>query len=209
MKSLKKVIMLITTLAIISCSTENNDGSFLVEMTLPIYGKQSIAQALDLGNFIKKELVQKEMSAYLRTFKLASTKLDELPDPERNIDVKPVTNFSLPITGIVIDARYLGLEPALSPFIINKNGIIYPSKSLNLESEKIIEKGILEYQEQLHSSFENDSRVGTNPLIIKASEAVGKNHKTDVLLDNQGFRNFINAHFRYKILNELNVIIVR
>jgi hypothetical protein len=72
--------------------------------------------------------------------------------------VKPVPNAPI-YTGIIIDAKGLGLQRAMSPCIYDENNnIIYGDKDLDLAF--ITQNGMVDYNA--------GARAGANPLIIKA-----------------------------------------
>lgn len=73
-------------------------------------------------------------------------------------------------TGVIIDCRGLGLNPVMSPVIINADGVkIYGHENLNFDL--IIDRGMADYAQ-------NDSmtaRAGSNPLRIRAQRLEGHN----------------------------------
>ena len=70
-------------------------------------------------------------------------------------------------TGLVIDCRGLGgINPVMSPVIKNANGqAIYGHQ--NLDYDKIIVNGMASYANDISDEISR-SRVGNNPLVIKA-----------------------------------------
>ena len=66
-------------------------------------------------------------------------------------------------TGLIVDCRGLGLKSVMSPVIKNANGTpIYGYK--NLDFDKVISEGMAQYAE----SFDEATRAGRNPIVVKA-----------------------------------------
>jgi hypothetical protein len=83
-------------------------------------------------------------------------------------------------TGLVIDARGLGLKPALAPQVLNERGkIVYSVAFAKRPSSK--EVGIIAYERGLDRARDKE-RVGSNPLVIVGLRARGRN-RTDVVID--------------------------
>jgi len=181
----------------------NSDSSVEVEIYLPLFGSGSLASALDLGNFIKKyESIQSFIPyrvAFLKTFKnndyQTTLKLSE------NISLK---NF----TGLIIDAKDLGLEPAMSPFIIGGGKIIYAGGRIDIDPEKIVKNGVSDYVSDLEEAKNNVQRIGENPLIIEARGATGSPNRTNILIDELTLKQITEADEKDLFLKELKVVIV-
>ncbi|GBE29290.1 MAG TPA: hypothetical protein ENH10_01795 [Bacteroidetes bacterium] len=85
-------------------------------------------------------------------------------------------------TGLIVDARGLGVRPALAPVIKDEAGqVIYGERYV--ERDWLIKHGMAEYAKDLATARNND-RVGSNPLVIKAIRAEGSN-RTDVTVSSQ------------------------
>ncbi len=93
-------------------------------------------------------------------------------------DQSALENTKLPsnYTGIVIDAKGLGLTPAMMPKITTKNGEVVYGPELAFKG--MVDKGMIErngfigYTSNLKSSVAQD-RIGNNPLVLKAQQLVG------------------------------------
>lgn len=82
-------------------------------------------------------------------------------------------------TGLVINAKGLGLVPAMAPKIINESGReIYGSRFVN--REWAVKYGMAGYARDLGQA-RNNERAGKNPLVINALRASGPN-KADVVV---------------------------
>jgi len=84
-------------------------------------------------------------------------------------------------TGLIVDARGLGVRPAMAPRILDENGNeVYGSRYVS--REYAVEIGMVGYSKDINQA-RNDERVKDNPLIIKGLKASGPN-KTDVVISN-------------------------
>jgi hypothetical protein len=74
-------------------------------------------------------------------------------------------------TGLVIDARGLGLQPALAPRLLDESGkVLYSAESLSEAARK--ESAPARYFKTLEQASKAPA-VGTSPLLIKAARAKG------------------------------------
>ncbi len=82
-------------------------------------------------------------------------------------------------TGVVIDARGLGVKPALAPRILDENGLeLYRGKFV--PQEKIAQNGLVLYSRDL-TAAQIHPRVGKNPLTVKGAR-VNRNVPADIFL---------------------------
>jgi hypothetical protein len=84
-----------------------------------------------------------------------------------------------PVTGIIIDARGLGLKPSMSPQILGDGGtVLYgPGK---YPRDFAVTQGVVGYHRDVDAA-KQDSRVAGNPLTIKGTGTTGT-LGTDVLI---------------------------
>lgn len=120
------------------------DGGYKVTMEVKLYGENSIAAAVFQNNGVAQSL------------------------PE---STKPAAQYStLPdYTGVVIDARGLGLERVMSPLVSDDKGRkIYGHQFL--DADFIVKNGMVDYitPDAINEVNSGRSRAGSNPLIIKA-----------------------------------------
>lgn len=108
-------------------------------------------------------------------------------------------------TGLVIDAKGLGVTPAMAPKIITDDGMeIYGYASVN--RDYAIKQGIVGYAKDIDSA-KNLERVADNPLIVKAVKVTGPN-KTDIVVTlDDGYR-IHKAKQKLGFLQQCRVIIV-
>jgi hypothetical protein len=82
-------------------------------------------------------------------------------------------------TGLIVDAKGLGVMPAMAPKIEDENGNeVYGSK--HVSREWAVRQGMVGYEKDL-TAARNNQRVTNNPLVIKAVKASGPN-KSDVVI---------------------------
>jgi hypothetical protein len=96
---------------------------------------------------------------------------------EENLDLK-----KLDYTGLIIDARKLGLRPALVPKILNEKGeLVYSSQSVG--QRDIIRMGLVGYAKDVNAAARNQ-RVTADPVVVNGISATGEK-KTDVVVSNR------------------------
>ncbi|MBN2011002.1 LPP20 family lipoprotein [candidate division KSB1 bacterium] len=82
-------------------------------------------------------------------------------------------------TGLIIDAKGLGLRPAMAPKVLDEAGNeVYGSKVVS--REWAVQMGMVGYDKEVTRAKSND-RVTDNPLIVKAVKVSGPN-KADVVV---------------------------
>ena len=83
------------------------------------------------------------------------------------------------VTGLIVDARGLGLRPAMSPKIVDQNGgVVYGPG--NFTREFAVKFGVAGYSKNLEQA-QQDPRVVGNPLVVKGVGVEGAN-KADLVL---------------------------
>ncbi|HEY9898481.1 MAG TPA: LPP20 family lipoprotein [Pantanalinema sp.] len=159
------------------------DGSAEVRVSLDLYGKgRSVARA-----------VLKQPSP--RKGKVTGT-VDSLIAPA---EVR--TDY----TGVVVDARGLGLEPAMSPMILDEQGArLYLSSKVAVEPDAVVNKGLASYAGSI-AEGQKLPRVGSNPLVIKAKRV---EDRTNVVLDDASAKQLLGADRRKGFLKDLAVVLV-
>lgn len=82
-------------------------------------------------------------------------------------------------TGLVIDAKGLGLRPAMAPKVLDENGNeIYGSRYVS--RDWAVKIGMVGYDKDMNRARTNE-RVTNNPLVVKAMKVAGPN-KADVVI---------------------------
>ncbi len=107
------------------------------------------------------------------------------------------------ITGIIIDARGLGVRPAMAPKIIDQNnGVVYGPG--NYTREYAVTNGVAGYSKSLDNALE-DMRVKGNPLVVKASTVSGAN-RTDVVVATNDVMKINQANAASNVLQDCRVL---
>lgn len=183
----------------------NSDGSVEVELALPMFGNGSVASAIDLGLYAKS----KQSVDALIPYHVATIENIVIKD---KITKKDYSNLILaenkPVTGLIIQAEDLAVEPAMSPFIIGGGKIIYTGSKIDIDPDKIVKFGVTDYTETLEDAQSKIERIGENPLVIEAKGATGNPYKTNILLDDETLENLIKENKKYNFLENLGVVIV-
>jgi len=157
---------------------------------------------------VENDVIQSHVSGVVKNFKVTDTRY--LSDGSVEVDVEiPVTGIltdallptvmggsqpgtinypngssvlaNTTYTGLVIDARGLGLHPAMAPKVLDENGNeVYGTGYVS--REYAVQIGVVGYEKDLNRAKKND-RVTDNPAVVKALKVSGTN-KTDVVISN-------------------------
>lgn len=131
----------------------NEDGSYSVKMTIPMFGESSVASVA---------LPQVKQTAFISDIPKASEAFKPTKEEQK---------VAVGYTGIIIDASGLGLQGTFSPVVFDTNGrAIYGM--LEIDRDYAISHGMVEYSNDLQASAAN-SRAGANPLVVKAISVKG------------------------------------
>jgi len=126
-------------------------------------------------------------------------------NPEINPKIVPGIGKSL-YSGLVIDARGLGIEPVLDPVIISEQGHeIY--SSVFISREFAVQNGICKYVCNLDQALQ-DKRIGDNPMVLKGLRKEGSKNAT-LVISMSDYLVLEKTTERHTFLNECRVIIVR
>ncbi|NJB66637.1 hypothetical protein GGQ74_000277 [Desulfobaculum xiamenense] len=110
-----------------------------------------------------------------------------------------------PFTGLVVDARGLGVRPAMSPRILDENGVeVYGTAVVG--REYAIQQGMAGYAKELDRAAASD-RVGRNPMRVMALRAEGA-ASTDLVISNDAAEMIRAAAESPQYLAECRVVIV-
>jgi hypothetical protein len=108
-------------------------------------------------------------------------------------------------TGLVVDARGLGLKPALLPRILNEAGSeIYGTRKVSRQNA--VEQGLVGYAKDIPAAQKN-IRVTDKPLLVKGIKAAGKG-KTDVVIPDADAAIIVASASGSNFLEKSRVIIV-
>jgi hypothetical protein len=116
------------------------------------------------------------------------------------------TDSSIAYTGLIIDARNLGVKGALSPqvFEADTHFLVYGASLVK------VDKSIVIYARSLEKVKEdNQERLGNNPLVVKAVGAIKVNGEaTDVIISTEDSETFRKAQTRDEICANAAVAII-
>jgi hypothetical protein len=124
----------------------------------------------------------------------------------KQMGTKPVPKEGPAVyTGLIVDAKGLKVKPALSPKILDMDGReVYGSAFVS--REYAIEQGIVGYAKDLSAAQQNE-RVATNPLIIKAIKAAGSGG-SDLIISNDDANSLRDSSKNMSFLEKCRVMIV-
>ncbi|SHI57458.1 hypothetical protein ACQ0P8_01610 [Halodesulfovibrio aestuarii] len=122
-------------------------------------------------------------------------------------DEAPEVDAALPTayTGLLIDARELGISPAITFTVADEEGhILYSPRVVN--RDVALKNGMVEYAGTWEEAIAS-KRTSSNPLVLKAVSVQGKMHSNIVISDEQALllKQINNAH---KFLEEGRVVVV-
>lgn len=175
----------------------NADGSYQVTMRLPLYGATDSVAAIALNNMPTNNQATAPVASF---------------EPQKAViskqEIKAVQQTTY--TGVVVDAKGMGLESTFSPVIYDTNGrAVYGMR--NIDPVYAISKGMVEYSKDL-SKATTGSRAGNNPLVIKAVEIKGgKNsvNKVNVVVSVEDGDRILLANEKTNMLRACSVVFVK
>jgi len=109
------------------------------------------------------------------------------------------------VTGLIVDARGLGVRPAMSPVIVDQNGqpVYGPG---NFTREYAVQYGVAGYSKDIEKA-QQDPRVVGNPMVIKGVGVQGSN-KTDLVIANSDAFKIKNSDQTGQFLSNCKVMIL-
>ncbi|HNW61133.1 MAG TPA: hypothetical protein PKI62_15770 [bacterium] len=117
----------------------------------------------------------------------------------------PAQQSSGAYTGLVIDAKGLGLRPAMAPKILDESGQeVYGSKYVS--RDWAVQIGMVGYDKDVNQARSND-RVTANPLVVKALKVTGDN-KADVVVASATAAAIRNAAASQNFLDKCKVMFI-
>jgi hypothetical protein len=122
--------------------------------------------------------------------------------PEPTPETKPAPAI---YSGLVIDARGLGVKPAMAPKVLSEGGQeIYGSAVV--DRDWAVQQGMVGYSKDLFAA-QSSGRVGEKPLVVKALRAAGAN-AADVVVSNADAAKLLAAAENLSFLEKARVMIV-
>lgn len=112
---------------------------------------------------------------------------------------------SMVYTGLVVDARDLGIRPAMAPKVVDEQGEeIYGSKFVSREYATDI--GMVGYEKDINRARMNE-RVADNPLVVRGVKSSGPN-KTDIVISAADAQKIHNAAANMNFLQHCKVMFI-
>lgn len=178
------------------------EGGFHMVMRLPLHGPES------LNSILLKEARKKEKATLQKEGKPLPT---PLPIPQK-LEPDPKAYEATyaargDYTGLIVDARGLGLQPAMSPKILTESGdVIYGILKIEGDAlaELVNEKGIVGYAQKMEAA-KTDWRAGSHPLIVKGITLSG-HFKADVTISDADGQKILKENEKSQFLQHLRVI---
>ncbi|MDD9302422.1 MAG: hypothetical protein HUK40_08785 [Desulfobacter sp.] len=133
------------------------------------------------------------------------TEMKSKPVPEGKSNRPEIPINKIPYTGLVVDARDLGLDPILYPVIVSEQGKeIY--SSMFVSREFAVQYGVATYLCDMETAL-SFKRIGSNPLVFKALRKAD-NKTNAVMVSMKDAKSLEKSTERHKFLKECRVVIV-
>lgn len=199
-----------------------DDGACRVVMQVPLFGKtNSLAQAVFQKSETIEPFPEPVYNVAPSTDNAAQVEKNPLAPADDNSALSRIKNSTIvkgvsgePVkksvteyaelakgdyTGLIVDCRGLGLQPVMSPVILNTNGTkIFGHK--NLDVDKIVAQGMVNYV----TDPEKVSRAGENPLVVKAVKL--ENFNANPVLSLADSNRVLIENHATKFLKDLKVV---
>jgi len=174
-----------------------------------VQGMAISSETLVRNAMLENDEIRSKVEGYIRGFTVVDTKYmsDMTVEVEVEVPVSGVADVLLPpgkavpigtevtgypeatptttpgvITGLIVDAKGLGVMPAMAPRILDEEGNeVYGSRYVN--REWAVKQGMVGYDKAVASARKN-KRVGANPMIVKGIKSAGTN-KADIVISNE------------------------
>ncbi len=127
--------------------------------------------------------------------------------PEKMGGAQPLASAisGVAYSGLIVDATGLGARPALSPRILNEDGLeVYGSSYVS--RDWAIKYGMVGYEKEMESAVNND-RVTNRPLVARGLRTTGTN-RTDVVISNDDAQKLHSMKDNLSFLQKCRVIII-
>lgn len=177
-----------------------SDGTVEVDMTLRLYGPQSVSQVIVPPALVKNDVTTTHPISNDPPVTNSPEPQIVMPTPPPNL---PAGSYS----GVIVDCRGTGVQPAMSPQIVDTNGKEIYIGTRPIDPDLVVNIGIVGYAENDSQARANANRIGNNPLILKAVKAGGR-HKTDAVIAADKGQALVAADSRSNFLGSSRVIFI-
>jgi hypothetical protein len=138
-------------------------------------------------------------------------KVPQITTPAKQLPKNPLpAKPKVPYTGLVIDARGTGAQPALAPRIVTQDAGVYCAGHVdkNFSSGPSVEEpGRIAWYFTDETAARAHYKVSPNPLTIKAVRAVGE-HNTDLLIEDSKAEYIETLPEHHAFLSQAKVLII-
>lgn len=167
------------------------DGTYSVLLRIPLYGENSLAAAT----------LPALRSGAPERFPQVSPRYDESAVPSERTEKR--------YTGVVVDARGLGLTPTFSPVILDETGRkIYGHE--NIDTQFAIAHGMVAYTKgdmEAEQAQRGLSRAGEAPLVVRALRLEG--HNCNAVIAERDADFILAMQQKYGFLSKCAVVFMR
>jgi len=168
-----------------------SDGSVEVILEMPLYGPTN-----SISSVIVPEKIQAASAQ-------PAPRVEVVPQ-----QAPPATSGI--VTGLVVDAKGLGVRPAMSPKIITRDGReVYGSAYV--DKDWAVKQGMAGYVKDLDGAMKNsriaDGNGNMNPLVVKGVRASG-NRSSDIEIADNDAQRILSLDANLSFLKQTRVLIV-
>ena len=146
---------------------------------------------------LEMKLTGKTSALFLPTDAPKPTRLSPMP-PTKDTGARSYT-------GLVVDARGIGVVPAMAPRIVTEDGAEAYSQTY-VQAGMVDDQGIVAYVADVQSAKTNP-RVTNYPLVVKALK-VAKSGRSDLVISNADAQTIHGVPEHFKFLEKAQVIII-
>jgi len=108
-------------------------------------------------------------------------------------------------TGLIVDARGVGVRPAMAPKIVDQQGNeVYGTGYVS--RDYAVQIGVVGYEKDINRARTNE-RVTNNPMVVKAVKASGAN-STDIVISNSDAQNILAAAQNLNFMEQCKVMVI-
>jgi hypothetical protein len=175
-----------------------SDGSVEVEVGISLRG--GFADVL-----IPKEIKFNQQAPKPTTSRPQPIETEPEPDIKEQEGEVSMEAVQTVYTGLIVDASQLDARPAMSPKILDENGVeVYGSAMVS--REYAIQQGMAGYAKDMDKARQNP-RVADNPYVVQAVKAQGK-ADTNIVVPNEQANKLRNMSDNLNFLEKCRVMIV-
>jgi len=132
--------------------------------------------------------------------------IEQTPTVEETPQIEQTQNYQIQIpegkiTGIIIDAKNQNLTPSMSPAVLDNESKQVYIGNWDIDPDYVINNGIVSYATDIEE-LKKDSRIGNNPIVVKASSIQSL---SNVALSDEDIQKIIEINKKDKFLEKYSV----